>query len=439
MRRFHKAGIHVHSGGVSVWELVGCAAVTYADCEPDLWNEVSRQSPETWGVVRKVFGQQEQRILLTDPIIGAHLWFERLKPWMDATPVGAKIVWQGLNEISEDQSDKYLEFELERLRLCRLAGRHIGVGAWSVGVLSPGKYAQFKPLFDDLDPENDAILKHCYWGHAKHVLNPWYTLPWRFPEVRNAVGPNRWIITEAGRDIVRDKNVPRDEWGKGGWLADGIPLDQYVDELGQYAEALEIEPSVVGYTAFDHGVGVRYGWQDYDMAKPWPIIHDWIKSHPACPSPTPAELGYPFEKRLRVSSEFAAGHWAIDLAATNSEWYAYFHGTPVLSMIKGKAYVGHETDGKNGGLGLFVVIYNEAWRTYYSHLSEAWVANNEVVKVGQPIGAVGYSGNTLPGGIAGTHLDVQALKEPIDWGAYGGRVNPSLYWHQPTEWWSPWP
>lgn len=69
--------------------------------------------------------------------------------------------------------------------------------------------------------------------------------------------------------------------------------------------------------------------------------------------------------------------------------------------------------GWNSGRGNLVRLYHSAkLRVIYQHLEEIYVKNGSVVKQGQPVGTMGWSGDCVPSGPQGMHLhiEVQALK-----------------------------
>jgi len=72
--------------------------------------------------------------------------------------------------------------------------------------------------------------------------------------------------------------------------------------------------------------------------------------------------------------------------------------------------------------GLIVVIDHEGgYRTVYCHFSEIGVAVGNTVRRGQPIGAVGTSGQRAWPGFEHAHLelqrgrDVNAIEDPLPW------------------------
>lgn len=101
-------------------------------------------------------------------------------------------------------------------------------------------------------------------------------------------------------------------------------------------------------------------------------------------SPTPS--GMPIEGYLTQS--FRPGHRALDFGAPMY--------TPVQSTMDGHvAYAGWNDQ----GYGNLVIIENNAYRTYYAHLSDIPVTVGQTIRKGDLIGLSGSTGNST-----GPHL-----------------------------------
>ena len=103
-----------------------------------------------------------------------------------------------------------------------------------------------------------------------------------------------------------------------------------------------------------------------------------------------------------LSQPYRDDHRAVDIAAVA--------GTFVTAADRGVVVRAGWND---QGYGLFVVIdHNIDYVTLYSHLSEVFVSEGEVVAQGQVIGTVGSTGNST-----GPHLHFEIRD-------FGRRTNP---------------
>jgi len=97
-----------------------------------------------------------------------------------------------------------------------------------------------------------------------------------------------------------------------------------------------------------------------------------------------------------------------------------WHGVKVQSVSAGRAVIG-----RSDGYGLYVYVYGPNADWLYAHLAEAAIESNQQVEAGQTVGYVGYSGNTEPPGIRGTHLHWGKRPKPYQWGnGYNGYTDP---------------
>ena len=106
----------------------------------------------------------------------------------------------------------------------------------------------------------------------------------------------------------------------------------------------------------------------------------------------------------------ARTHRAIDIPAPG--------GTPVVATMPGRVEKLHVSE--RGGLTAYIRDASGDWLTYYAHLASyaPGLREGQPVRVGQPIGAVGDTGNAGPGN---THLHF-ALH----------RMQPGEAWYQGT-------
>lgn len=98
----------------------------------------------------------------------------------------------------------------------------------------------------------------------------------------------------------------------------------------------------------------------------------------------------------RVSQGFSSAHQAVDIVNA--------YKSPLASPINGTVrYVGPKGSGTlNAGNVVEIVSGNQMHRL--CHLASAVVVTGQTVKEGQLVGYMGFSGYTVPRGIAGTHL-----------------------------------
>nr|MBQ4317761.1 peptidoglycan DD-metalloendopeptidase family protein [Clostridia bacterium] len=133
---------------------------------------------------------------------------------------------------------------------------------------------------------------------------------------------------------------------------------------------------------------------------------------PPPPEPT-GEFIWPITHDFMISSEYGinrgavdgdAFHYGIDLTGEIGDYiFAADGGTVVFS-------------GRRSSYGIVVMIqHGEQFRTYYAHMSEAFVKEGEKVYPGQLIGAIGMTGMTT-----GPHLHFEIRKnlvtvDPMDY------------------------
>ncbi len=121
--------------------------------------------------------------------------------------------------------------------LLHAEGIHVAGPSWGTGDYTDADWQMFRSAkwcgFD-------LIALHCYWADAGQT--PWnayrYRQFWR-------TGDPFVVITESGRDIVRDG--PDNTYiGKGGYIADGITVPAYCIEVANWDSGISGDSYVVG-------------------------------------------------------------------------------------------------------------------------------------------------------------------------------------------------
>lgn len=114
---------------------------------------------------------------------------------------------------------------------------------------------------------------------------------------------------------------------------------------------------------------------------------------------------------LQTSGYWSPGnpHMGVDL------WKAGIFGVPVYAPAGGTCAVHVPGDGwGSGSLGRFVAIDHPGtpWYSGYAHLNSTLVVNNQIVRAGDMIGTVGFSGLVDPPNVNGAHLHWQVSQDP---------------------------
>jgi len=270
----------------------------------------------------------------------------------------------------------------------------------------------------------DWLGLHEYWSSRNDLTNPWHVGRWRLvPELASVP----IIVTECGRDVVEGQ-------GAAGWKQTAS-ADEFLGDLRQYNALLMQHDNVLGACVFTGG-RIYDDWRNFDVNSIWERVVMEQKQVSPKPQPNPGPEPKPGPMLpipgARISQGFGVnagyyakyglrGHNGVDLAAPQSADYLAWHGTPVQSVSDGRAVVVDDP----GGYGLYVYVYSDKEDWLYAHLCEALVSNNQQVKAGQIIGRVGYTGNTEPTGVRGTHLHWGKRPKPyrLDNG-YRGYVDP---------------
>jgi murein DD-endopeptidase MepM/ murein hydrolase activator NlpD len=337
---------------------------------------------------------------LSTPVQNARDWFARRRPSM----VDARALYEGYNEVADEQAAPFAAFEVERLRLMHGDGLRSAVGSWSVGVPDIPVWATYAPVLAAIR-DGDAVSLHEYWIDAPDVGNQWHVGRWRLvPQLDNI----KIVVTECGRDFVEGR-------GYSGWKLDkSLSANSYLAELRGYGAILDRFSNVLGATVFTAGQIIDPQWQPFEVNSIAAIITAESTQPVATPTPpaivTPPMLRHPLVWS-RVSQRFGEnpayyaqfgqrGHNGVDLAVPGSSDVFSWHGTPVVAAHDGEALIVRD----DASYGLYVYIWGTRCDTLYAHLAEATIPSSKRVKAGDLIGWVGYTGNTLPRGIHGTHL-----------------------------------
>ncbi len=337
-----------------------------------------------------------------------------------------KTVFIGRNEpvVREDNVRDFKEYERARAHMLHEAGLNVAWFSPSVGEFGEMVWVYLSSLLNEMGP-NDVVAVHEYWTDAADVHNPWHVARWQKIPCLKGVPI---LVTEFGRDRIEDTGLPPKRWGASGWKRGGISLEQYLNEIASANDILMGYPNVLGAALFTVGNDSR--WRDYDAADPY----DYIRDHrtpwkpPVKPAPSPALLPIP---GARISQRFGEnpeyyrswgllGHNGVDFAAPKGVSPREFHNTVVQSVSRGRAVIG-----VSKGYGLYVYVYDETCDWLYAHLSEVLIESGSWVEPGQAVGIVGYTGNTQPVGIKGTHLHWGKRPKPYRFdNGYRGYVDP---------------
>ncbi|MGI5872796.1 MAG: M23 family metallopeptidase [Bacillota bacterium] len=366
----------------------------------------------------------EQQQPLDDPITRARQWFERRRAEMllMREAAGPNIAFESYNEIADHQAAAYCQFEVERLALMHAAGLHSIVGNFSVGTPDLPTWDIYRPMLHAMR-EGDLLGLHEYWSDSADLSNMWHVGRWRLLPQLDGIPI---VVTECGRDVVEGQ-------GAAGWRRT-CNADEFLADLRAYNSILMEQDRVLGATVFTGG-RIYSDWEHFNVNDIWPrVIAEYNPNRYADQQPAPAPKPEPMLPipGARISQRFGSnasyyakyglkGHNGVDLAAPRSEDYLAWHGTPVQAVEDGRAVWVYD----EGGYGLYVYIYSATCDWLYAHLSEVLVMQNQQVKRGQIIGRVGYTGNTEPTGVRGTHLHWGKRPKPYQLSnGYRGYVDP---------------
>ncbi len=181
------------------------------------------------------------------------------------------MTWEGLNEPGVTDADyiaRLVDYELYRTQILNSRGLGAVVLNLSVGwpqELEGGTidWEPFRELLEDLSNGNYLGL-HEYWlpsgprhpDSYQHRAGRLGRCPFEVPI----------LVTECGVDIGGGQDD--------GWRAQGLTVEQYVSQLGQYRDMLATDARVKGATIFTYGN--KGEWAQFD------IEPDWLRFAPVC-------------------------------------------------------------------------------------------------------------------------------------------------------------
>ena len=327
---------------------------------------------------------------LDDPVRRAREWYDRRRPMM----VDAAALYEGYNEIADSQAGAFAAFEVERLRLMHIEGRHSAVGSWSVGVPDIPVWATYTPVLGAM-VVGDAVALHEYWSDGYDLNNPWHVGRWRLvPQLDNVP----IVVTEAGRDKVESR-------GYSGWHLDPhLTAPRYLDELRAYGALLDAEPHVLGATVFTAGQIVDPQWQPFE-----------VNSIAATITAESTQMGAVIPPVVVPEPEPPATSVIMPIVNTGKAWYSadtYYGaydghpshardwnleaggnsdlGEPLQFPCDGSVVYAANAGGLHGLVVSFVAVLDGVlWNWHWKHLQRADVRAWQQVKQGQPIGTLG--------------------------------------------------
>jgi len=317
----------------------------------------------------------------------------------------ARMYFEGYNEIADDQLEAYVLFECERITQMHRLGLNTVWDNCASGTRND-TWDQLAPIVRILG-NNDPFGEHDYVAVIEDLDNHYYCQRWLHTHILDGVPK---VIIEYGVDYIGDR-ARRGLWpGVKGWQRH-YNQEQFLDILRAGDERYRQYPELMGICVFGMGQ-VANEWKPFDPSPVWPIVvreqEPWTTMTPEPVQPVPQSIILPIPG-ARISQNFGenaqnypnyAGHPGVDLACPLGSNWREWHGTPVRATIAGKAY----TIQDNSGYGLYVYIMSDAEDELLAHLSGWTVFNGEMVLPGNIVGYVGYTGNCVPVGGAGTHL-----------------------------------
>jgi len=197
--------------------------------------------PKTLIIVRKFFKSQP----LKDPIGEAQNWGNIFLPYM-TSGLDRNVVFEGYNEISDADTSVHAVFEEYRQAFLHQYGYGGVYGNHGVGNLDNQSAKPYGSLISKFN-DRDFFGWHSYWGTDQTVLNPWHTLRWTLVDMLKDVPA---LITECGRDFVKDINLSPSLWGTRGWRLGKISEEQYYNEFMSFGAALDSFDNLAGATIF---------------------------------------------------------------------------------------------------------------------------------------------------------------------------------------------
>lgn len=358
---------------------------------------------------------------LSAPVQNARDWFARRRPSM----VDARALYEGYNEVADEQAAPFAAFELERLRMMHGDGLRSAVGSWSVGVPDIPVWATYAPVLAAMR-DGDAVSLHEYWIDGPDVGNQWHVGRWRLvPELDNT----KIVVTECGRDRVEGR-------GYSGWHLDPhLTAGAYLDELRAYGALLDAEPRVLGATVFTAGQITDAQWQPFEVNSIAAQIT--AESTQAAPVVVPPVTPPVVPAGAKV---------IMPIVNTGKAWYsadAYFGpyddhparardwnleaggnsdlGEPLQFPCDGTVvYAGNAGRGHGNVVSFVTVLKGVLWNLHWKHLQRLDVKQWAQVKQGQLVGTVGNA----DGYYAGAHVHEEAVR--------GAITGPTQDWRDPA-------
>lgn len=213
--------------------------------------------PECLIVVRWVEDQQP----LDDPVMAAHIWFGRHLRMMRELQPDANILWEGYNEIPDEQAEAYCHFEVTRLSSMHYEGLRSVVGNFSVGTPDLPVWETYRPMIEAMGP-GDLLGLHEYWTDRADIANPYHCARWQLvPQLKDVP----IAITEAGRDYTSDTGR-----GQSGWKLT-CNAEEYLADLHAYGALLDWWSQVKGTMVFQVG-SISPEFQGFDAREVWPRV-----------------------------------------------------------------------------------------------------------------------------------------------------------------------
>mgnify|MGYP001615089946 FL=1 len=180
------------------------------------------------------------------------------------------LLWvETLNELVKEQTAEHILFQREVASRLATAGYKTCGPSWATGAYEKETWEAWRAAGW---PGCSLIALHGYWAGAGPTI--YNALRWRqfwLP------GDPQVVVTEAGRDMVRD-GANGQYIGRGGWKRDGITADAYADEILRYGAELDQDDYVLGATIFS--CGPTPDWAAFDAD---PIVERMPASLPTSP------------------------------------------------------------------------------------------------------------------------------------------------------------
>ena len=379
---------------------------------------------------------------LDNPAVNARDWFNAHRAWMQAIPDPDNTVFEGWNEVGDEQAPQYAAFEMARLALLHSIGRRACVGNWSVGCPDLPVWMTYSQMLRGMR-STDVVGLHEYWSDRADLENIWHVRRFTLPAVAAHLQGKQIIITECGRDYTPDTGK-----GKPGWMLT-CSADEYLGDLRRLGELYDDCPNVIGACVFQTGSSDPQ-WGPFNVWSIWPsVVSEYatdvvapippvIVSPPPIVTPVSIVLAPPIAEAdiarnpdgtLRITRHFdpygtdgtkLPPHFGID--------YSCYEGTPVYAVIDG---VGYKGDQGTAGFGRYVRIetYDErdvSLYAYAAHLSAWLIGDGDEVQAGDLIGLSGNTGNST-----GPHLHFE-LRRGSRLQASAIDPEPLIVWPQPA-------